>query len=46
MNDEPRHFTTQLAVIGSGIAGFAVPGDNNVEIFRRLAHWAAGMDAG
>ncbi len=31
---------------GKGIAGFAVPGDNNVEIFRRLAHWAAGMDAG
>jgi glycerol-3-phosphate dehydrogenase subunit B len=23
MNDEPRHFSTQLAVIGSGIAGFA-----------------------
>ncbi len=23
MNQEPRHFTTQLAVIGSGIAGFA-----------------------
>ena len=27
---------------GKGIGGFAVPGDDNVEIFRRLASWAGG----
>jgi hypothetical protein len=31
---------------GKGIAGFVVPGAQNVEIFRRLAHWAAGSRKG
>lgn len=27
---------------GKGVAGVVVPGDDNAEIFVRLAHWAAG----